>query len=51
LLLSRALLPLECCQNIEGLKVKEEEKEIEDEDYPILERYQGKFIVLHVGLV
>jgi hypothetical protein len=29
------------------LKVEEEE----DEDYPILERYQGKFVVLVVGLV
>jgi hypothetical protein len=31
-----------------GLKVEEEE---EDEDYPILEKYKSKFIVLHVGLV
>jgi len=33
-----------------GLKVEKEEEE-EDEDYPILEKYKGKFIVLHVGLV
>jgi hypothetical protein len=32
-----------------GLKVEEEEEE--DKDYPILERYKGKFVVLHVGLV
>jgi hypothetical protein len=34
LLLSRALVPLESCQNIEGLKVEEEEEE--DKEYPIL---------------
>jgi hypothetical protein len=43
-------VPLECCQNIKGLKVEKEEKE-EDKDYPILERYQSKFVVLLVGLV
>jgi hypothetical protein len=32
------------------LKVEEEEDD-EDEDYLVLERYQSKFIVLHVGLV
>ncbi len=43
-------MPLECCQNVEGLKVKEEEKE-KDKDYLVLERYQSKFIVLPMGLV
>jgi hypothetical protein len=41
LLLSRALVPLNYCQSTKGSKVKEEEEE--EEDYPILERYQGKF--------
>jgi hypothetical protein len=36
-------VPLECCQSIESLKVKEEE---EEEDYLVLEKYQGKFVVL-----
>jgi hypothetical protein len=39
-------VPLECCQNVEGLKVEEEEEE--DEGYPILERYQGNFVVFPV---
>jgi hypothetical protein len=50
LLISKTLVPLECCQNIEGLKVEMEEKQ-EDKDYLVLERYQNKFIVLLVGLV
>jgi hypothetical protein len=49
LLLFRALVPLECCQSIEGSKVEEEEEK--DKDYPILERYPSKFVVLLVGLV
>jgi hypothetical protein len=36
-------MPLKCCESTKGLKVKEEE---EEENYPILERYQGKFVVL-----
>jgi hypothetical protein len=32
------------------LKVEEKEED-ENKDYPILERYQSKFVVLHVGLV
>jgi hypothetical protein len=32
------------------LKVEEKEED-KNEDYPILERYQSKFVVLHVGLV
>jgi hypothetical protein len=32
------------------LKVEEKEED-EDEDYIVLERYQNKFVVLHVGLV
>jgi hypothetical protein len=32
------------------LKVKKEEEK-EDEDYLVLERYQGKFVVLPMGLV
>jgi hypothetical protein len=47
LLLSRALVPLECCQSTEGLKVEEEK----DKDDPVLERYQGKFVMLVVGLM
>jgi hypothetical protein len=31
------------------LKVEKEEEE--EEDYLVLERYQGKFVMLHVGLV
>jgi hypothetical protein len=42
-------VPLECYKSIEGLKVEEEEEK--DKDYPILERYKCKFVVLHVGLV
>jgi len=38
-------VPLECCQSIESLKVKEEEEE-EEEDYLVLEKHQGKFVVL-----
>jgi hypothetical protein len=49
LFLSRALVSLECCQSVEGLKVEEEEEE--GKDYPVLERYQSKFVVLPVGLV
>jgi hypothetical protein len=32
------------------LKVEEEEND-EDEDYLVLERYQSKFVVFHVGFV
>jgi hypothetical protein len=32
------------------LKVEEEEKE-KNKDYPILERYQSKFVVLLVGFM
>jgi hypothetical protein len=31
--------------------LKVEEGEEEDKDYPILERYQGKFVVFVVGLM
>jgi hypothetical protein len=48
LLLSKALVLLECCQSVKGLKVEEEE---EDKDYLVLERYQGKFVVLLMGLM
>jgi hypothetical protein len=37
------------CQNAKGLKVEKDEDK--DEDYLVLERYQIKFVVLHVGLV
>jgi hypothetical protein len=42
---------LECCHNAKGLKVEDDEKEDEDEDYPTLERYQGKFVVLSMRLM
>jgi hypothetical protein len=41
---------LECCQSANGLKVEEEEKE-KVKDYPILEKYQDKFVVLHEGFM
>jgi len=33
------------------LKVKEEEKKEKDENNLVLKRYQGKFVMIHVGLV
>jgi hypothetical protein len=39
-------VPLECYKNTKGLKVKKEEKEEKEKDYQVLERYQGKFVVL-----
>jgi hypothetical protein len=39
-------MPLECYKNTEGLKVQKEKKEEKEEDCLVLERYQGKFVVL-----